>query len=292
MLAMRNIFTPKRCIGAVCAMVLAQTSFALETSVPLANSVQKMLEDKYTAGAPSKAIAVTHDGNNAYYVFSRANKSIAASDASFVCLQRSRRACIVYQVDDYPLYEDYAKAAVASAKDIANLPNKLNGKEYANEAKDEGVPPVEGLRGEEQISSTTPITAPEGAKAIQTADLVKLYKSNPQLFVIDAMPGRAGTRETLPNARWLSGSGNGRNPTENAAIDANIAIVMAEFVPQKDKSIVIYCAGWQCWHSWNAAKRLVALGYTNVYWYRGGIQAWKEAKLPTIKDNPIAAKLY
>ena len=28
------------------------------------------------------------------------------------------------------------------------------------------------------------------------------------------------------------------------------------------------------------AVRLVALGYTNVYWYRGGREAWEVAGLP------------
>ena len=30
----------------------------------------------------------------------------------------------------------------------------------------------------------------------------------------------------------------------------------------------------------NVALRLVALGYTNVYWYRGGREAWETAGLP------------
>jgi hypothetical protein len=30
----------------------------------------------------------------------------------------------------------------------------------------------------------------------------------------------------------------------------------------------------------NLALRLLALGYTNVYWYRGGREAWEVAGLP------------
>ena len=30
----------------------------------------------------------------------------------------------------------------------------------------------------------------------------------------------------------------------------------------------------------NLALRLVTLGYTNVYWYRGGREAWEVAGLP------------
>ena len=37
--------------------------------------------------------------------------------------------------------------------------------------------------------------------------------------------------------------------------------------------------------SYNAALRLDALGYENLYWYRGGIAAWKAANLPTRMAN-------
>ena len=37
--------------------------------------------------------------------------------------------------------------------------------------------------------------------------------------------------------------------------------------------------------SYNAALRLYVLGYENLYWYRGGIAAWKAAKLPTRMAN-------
>ena len=33
--------------------------------------------------------------------------------------------------------------------------------------------------------------------------------------------------------------------------------------------------------SYNAALRAINAGYTNVKWYRGGIEAWKAAGLPT-----------
>ena len=34
------------------------------------------------------------------------------------------------------------------------------------------------------------------------------------------------------------------------------------------------------YHGRNLALRLVALGYTEVYWYRGGREAWLAAGLP------------
>ena len=46
------------------------------------------------------------------------------------------------------------------------------------------------------------------------------------------------------------------------------------------KMLVFYCGGPQCWGSYNASLRAIRMGYRNVHWYRGGLQAWQEAGLP------------
>ena len=48
-----------------------------------------------------------------------------------------------------------------------------------------------------------------------------------------------------------------------------------------DKQRPIVTFAW-CINRWHAAirARLVALGYTNVYWYRGGWEAWDAHDLP------------
>ena len=45
----------------------------------------------------------------------------------------------------------------------------------------------------------------------------------------------------------------------------------------KGKPIVFYCRSSSCWHSYNASLRAVEAGYTNVLWYRGGIDAWQQS---------------
>lgn len=41
----------------------------------------------------------------------------------------------------------------------------------------------------------------------------------------------------------------------------------------KDHPLVFYCRA-DCWMSWNAAKRALTYGYTNVYWFSNGIDDW------------------
>ena len=52
-------------------------------------------------------------------------------------------------------------------------------------------------------------------------------------------------------------------------------------LPDKDASIVVYCANGPCQNSGIAAQRLMELGYRDVRDYHEGKQEWIEAGLPT-----------
>jgi len=50
---------------------------------------------------------------------------------------------------------------------------------------------------------------------------------------------------------------------------------------------VFYCLA-SCWMSWNAAKRALELGYTNVAWYPEGTDGWADQGLPLEGRVPMA----
>ena len=52
-------------------------------------------------------------------------------------------------------------------------------------------------------------------------------------------------------------------------------------LPDKSAEVVVYCSNRACQNSPQAARRLDALGYENVYDYEEGKQDWIEAGLPT-----------
>ncbi len=52
-------------------------------------------------------------------------------------------------------------------------------------------------------------------------------------------------------------------------------------LPDKSARVVVYCSNRACQNSPQAAVRLDALGYENVYDYEEGKQDWIEAGLPT-----------
>lgn len=48
----------------------------------------------------------------------------------------------------------------------------------------------------------------------------------------------------------------------------------------KDEQVVVYCSGPDCQSSQVAAEKLEALGFNNVYRYKGGKKEWEEAGFP------------
>ena len=58
-------------------------------------------------------------------------------------------------------------------------------------------------------------------------------------------------------------------------------------LPDKAAQVVVYCSNRACQNSPQAARRLEALGYGNVYDYEEGKQDWIEARLPT--ESGVAA---
>jgi PQQ-dependent catabolism-associated CXXCW motif protein len=93
---------------------------------------------------------------------------------------------------------------------------------------------------------------------------------------------------TLAGAVWISGAGRGTNfmdPVQSALTQLLAKLSGGD----KSRGLVFICASSQCWLSYNAALRAVAAGYANVYWYRGGIEAWGAAGLPTARTAGKAA---
>lgn len=143
----------------------------------------------------------------------------------------------------------------------------------AFETRDFGVPPQQHLR-QDQFHAHTPTSVP-GAQLVTTANLLQAMNSGMQMVVIDVL----GSGYGLPNAYVaapLSSPGSFDDRTQQQGSQWLNQITGSN----RNMPIVIYCSDPMCWLSYNAALRAVAAGFTNVYWYRGGIQAWEMAGLP------------
>lgn len=142
----------------------------------------------------------------------------------------------------------------------------------ANEDADHGIAPVAVLRTA-GLSAPTPREVP-GAKTVRTEELRQSLGSQSRPLLFDVLGGEA--HASLPGAIWLPGAGRGESFTD--ALQVRVARTLeATTKGDRKRPMVFFCQGPQCWLSYNAALRAVALGYQNVYWYRGGIEAWLAA---------------
>jgi PQQ-dependent catabolism-associated CXXCW motif protein len=167
----------------------------------------------------------------------------------------------------------------------------------AGAAQAADVPEPEGYRTGE-YRAPTPATL-RGVRVVTTGEAEQLWRGGEAIFV-DVMPHAprpanlpAGTiwrerpRQNIPGSIWLPDTGYGALAvvTEHYLRD-NLARATGG---NHAKLLVIYCLK-DCWMSWNAAKRALAMGYTNVAWYPEGTDGWTDADLPLQQATPAAAR--
>jgi adenylate cyclase len=146
-------------------------------------------------------------------------------------------------------------------------------RDHAEPDADFGVPSDDLLHGD--LVGLTPLTVP-GATTIRTTELeLLLAERNP--LVVDTTLYSWG--HSIPGAVGLPGSGRG----------GELSSPMTERLGRKlhemtegNLSAPIVAMGWNSerFDGRNLAMRMVALGYRQVYWYRGGREAWEVAGLP------------
>lgn len=156
----------------------------------------------------------------------------------------------------------------------------VGGSGYADEGRDWGIAPTDRLR-QPPYHGPTPLQIP-GAQVVETRQLQAMLAGQGAPILIDVLsdPGHV----TLAGALWLSGAGFGRNFLDPVQLEF-IRLLRQISSGDKARPLVFFCASSQCWLSYNAALRAVAAGYGKVYWYRGGVEAWIAAGLPTARTK-------
>lgn len=150
---------------------------------------------------------------------------------------------------------------VASAAQLHQL--------MAWERQDMGVAAPEELHGG-PARAPTPNRLP-GGQIITTKGLLPLLQSG-MVLVFDVR----GPSPALPGAQPLAWAG------QAGRFDDDTQQALAQTLRQatqgrREQPLVFHGEGPHCWRSYNAALRAVQLGYRNVLWYRGGVQAWQQA---------------
>ena len=148
----------------------------------------------------------------------------------------------------------------------------------------------------EHYRGATPACVPN-ATTMTTPDLQRLLaEQSPILIDVWAILRRVDDgfgnmwlpnepHASLPNSVWLPNVGYGKlEPDLEAYFQRELQRLSNG---DKAKPLVFFCVA-DCWMSWNAAQRARDYGYTQVYWYKLGVDGWKEAGLPLVTVNPVA----
>jgi PQQ-dependent catabolism-associated CXXCW motif protein len=144
-----------------------------------------------------------------------------------------------------------------------------------------------------EYRAPTPVTL-KGARVLTTEEAAAMWRAGAAAF-IDVLPQvprpknlpadvvwRDKSRFDIPGSLWLPDTGYGE-----------LAPVMLDYFRRgldkalavRPRPLVFYCLK-DCWMSWNAAKRALALGYADVAWYPEGSDGWAAAGLPSEKRAP------
>lgn len=157
----------------------------------------------------------------------------------------------------------------------------------------EAPPPEPDQYRTDNYRAPTPRTL-RGARVVTTAEAEAIWKRGGAAFV-DVLPQpprpklppgtlwRDQPRLDIPGSIWLPDTGYGvLAPKMEAYLRAGLSKATGG---DRAKALVIYCLQ-DCWMSWNAARRAVAMRYNNVIWYPAGTDGWAQARLPLKPAQP------
>lgn len=136
----------------------------------------------------------------------------------------------------------------------------------------------------------------KGARVVTAEEAKALYDAKSSLF-IDVFPRPpkppnlpAGTvwrdpkHASIAGATWLPNVGYGvLAPPAAEYLSTRLATLSGG---DTAKTLVFFCLK-DCWMSWNAGKRALALGYTNVVWFPDGTDGWQGLGLPLAEVEPV-----
>jgi rhodanese-related sulfurtransferase len=123
------------------------------------------------------------------------------------------------------------------------------------------------------VAASDSYTSPEnidGAQKIEAEGLIRLVNQDKARIIIDSRISSDRKLGYIPDSISL--------PDTETSCES-----LARIIPQKSDPVVFYCNGPKCRRSDNAVVIAANCGYTNIYWFRGGIEAWRANNYPVKK---------
>ena len=130
-----------------------------------------------------------------------------------------------------------------------------------------------------QLGVFTPTALP-GAKMITSGDVQKLIAQG--AILVDTRTEKEFKAKRIPSAIFVPYH-------EKSLKDVVFDVALDDFAGldrlDKSKPTIFACNGAECWKSYKASKFALSKGFTDVYWFRGGLPEWEAAGLNVAKDQ-------
>ena len=226
-----------------------------------------------------RALAISASGKTGMsWQYNNARR--AAWRAAYHCVRNAQEPCRLVAVNDFLTDELYALWQRGSAEAVEGL-RHASLDAIPQERYEQTELRMSRLRTDTFVSPT-PESIP-GVKEVATRELVKMLTGGAGVALVDVACGD----QTLPTARCVFGGGMAYATAATDQAQEKLFLMLVESLAA-GKPVVLFASNSQSWLSANAAFRAARSG-KSVYWYRGGVDAWRRASLPTVPTAPFGA---
>lgn len=129
-----------------------------------------------------------------------------------------------------------------------------------------------------ELGTFTPTSLP-GAKLVTAREVQQLVAQG--AVIVDTRTEKEYKAKRVPRAVFAPYH---EKSLKDVAFDMTQDDFAALAKLDKSKPTIFSCNGAECWKSYKASKVAAARGFTQVYWFRGGLPEWEEAGLDVAKD--------
>lgn len=251
----------------------------------LCKTIANRTMGNYLSANMNKAMAIGWGKSGFGVRWGADDAGMAMLKAMYNCnhAKNNPKLCRLVAVNDHELLPYYTEAP-AQAQALLNGLNPPDQTVDQAERNEVGARSPTQLVPLQKITGMTP-AALHGIERWDTGTLVKALTQEERPVLIDV----AVSGPMLPGALHFHNGGlYFDNEQQETAYAERFRNMLNAAAPRLDQTVVFYCASSECWLSVNAAMRAQQLGYTQIKWYRGGLQAWSRAGLPLTDRLPVA----
>ena len=165
--------------------------------------------------------------------------------------------------------------SVAVKKDVSPEVRNQLAKWFATSSRSCGMKPVlqradvSHYKKVAELGTFTP-TSLAGVTLVEAEDVKRLIAQG--AAVVDTRTEKEFKQKHIPGAVFVPYH---EKSLKDVAYDSSLDDFAGLKTLNSKKPTIFHCNGAECWKSYKASRAAIAAGFSNVYWYRGGMPNWE-----------------